>query len=60
MAREQKVTLSKTQRVAVQSIGDIPLFLDGEKVKVGKIAEITFVPKAVYVIVPANLSTNFS
>src|SRR5882724_1575429 len=59
--RENKrVTLSKTQRVAVQSSGDIPLFLDGEKVKVGNIAEITFVPKAVSVIVVANLSTNFS
>ena len=59
--RENKrVTLSKTQRVAVQSSGDIPLFLDGEKVKVGKIAEITFVPKAVNVLVPANLSTKFS
>ena len=59
--RENKrVTLSKTQRVAVQSSGDIPLFLDGEKVKLGKIAEITFVPKAVNVIVPANLSTRFS
>jgi len=59
--RENKrVTLSKTQWVAVQSSGDIPLFLDGEKVKVGKIAEITFVPKAVNVIVPANLSTKFS
>ena len=33
---------------------DIPLFLDGEKIKVGKIAEITFVPGAVTVIVPAN------
>src|SRR5882724_9917060 len=59
--RENKrVTLSKTQRVAVQSSGDIPLFLDGEKVKVGNIAEITFVPKAVSVIVRANLSTKFS
>jgi diacylglycerol kinase family enzyme len=59
--RENKrVTLSKTQRVEVQSSGDIPLFLDGEKVKVGKIAEVTFVPKAVNVIVPANLSTKFS
>jgi diacylglycerol kinase family enzyme len=54
------VTLSKTQRVTVQSSGDIPLFLYGEKVKVGKIAEITSVPKALNVIVPANLSTNFS
>ena len=59
--RENKrVTLSKTQRVTVQSSGDIPLFLDGEKVKVGKTAEIIFMPKAVNVIVPANLSTKFS
>src|SRR5947199_2294672 len=37
--RENKrVILSKTQRVAVQSSGDIPLFLDGEKVRVGNIA----------------------
>jgi diacylglycerol kinase family enzyme len=53
--RENKrVSLSKTQRVAVQSSGDIPLFLDGERVKAGKKAEITFVPGAVSVIVPAN------
>jgi hypothetical protein len=57
---EESVTLTKTRQVTVQSSTDIPLFLDGEKVKVGKIAEITFVPKAVNMIVPANLSTNFS
>ena len=57
---DESVTLTKTRQVTVQSSRDIPLFLDGEKVKVGKIAEITFVPKAVNVIVPANLSTNFS
>ena len=59
--RENKrVTLSKTDRVTVKSSSDIPLFLDGERANVGKNAEITFVPKAVNVIVPANLSTKFS
>jgi len=59
--RENKrVTLSKTDRVTVKSSGDIPLFLDGERANVGKNAEITFVPKAVNMIVPANLSTKFS
>ena len=57
---DESVTLTKTRQMTVQSNGDIPLFLDGEKVKVGKIAEITFVPKAVNVMVPANLSTKFS
>jgi diacylglycerol kinase family enzyme len=38
----------------VQSKKDIPLFLDGERVKMGKEAEITFVPNAVNVIVPEN------
>jgi diacylglycerol kinase family enzyme len=51
---EMLVVLSKTQRVAVQSGRDIPLFVDGERVKVGKKAEIIFVPSAVNVIVPAN------
>ena len=51
--RENKrVTLSKTDRVTVKSSGDIPLFLDGERANVGKNAEITFMPKAVNVIVP--------
>ncbi len=51
---DRSVTLSKTDRVTVKSNRDIPLFLDGEKVRVGKEAEITFVPKAVNVIVPEN------
>jgi diacylglycerol kinase family enzyme len=51
---DRRVTLSKTKRVAIQSSRDIPLFLDGERVKAGKNAEITFVPSAVNVIVPAN------
>ena len=57
---DQSVTLTKTRQVTVQSSSDIPLFLDGEKVRVGKVAEITFIPRAVTVIVPANLSTKFS
>jgi diacylglycerol kinase family enzyme len=48
------VTLTKTRQVTVQSSRDIPLFLDGEKVRAGKSAEIIFVPKAVNVIVPAK------
>lgn len=57
---DQSVTLTKTRQVTIQSSSDIPLFLDGEKVRVGKVAEITFIPRAVTVIVPANLSTKFS
>jgi diacylglycerol kinase family enzyme len=49
---DESVTLTKTHEVTVQSSRDIPLFLDGERVKAGKSAEITFVPKAVNVIVP--------
>ena len=51
---DESVTLTKTRQVTVQSSRDIPLFLDGERVKAGKSAEITFVPRAVSVIVPAN------
>jgi diacylglycerol kinase family enzyme len=57
--RENKtVTLSKTRQVIVQSTRDIPLFLDGEKVKTGKTAEIKFVPSAVNVIVPTKEITS--
>jgi diacylglycerol kinase family enzyme len=51
---DESVALTKTRHVTVQSSGDIPLFLDGERIKAGKNAEITFAPKAVNVIVPAN------
>jgi diacylglycerol kinase family enzyme len=54
---DESVTLTKTRRVTVQSSRDIPLFLDGERVKVGKNAEVNFVPKAVNVIVPESAST---
>ena len=49
----QNIALSRTKRVAVQSNKDIPIFLDGERVKIGNKAEISFMPKAVSVIVPA-------
>ena len=51
---DETVTLTKTRQVTVQSSKDIPLFLDGERVRVGKVAEITFVPRAVTVIVPTG------
>ena len=50
----ESVTLTKTHQVTVQSQKDIPLFLDGERVKVGNEAEISFAPHAVNVIVPKN------
>ena len=51
---DENVTLTKTRHVTVQSSRDLPLFLDGERVNVGKKAEINFAPGAVNVIVPAN------
>jgi diacylglycerol kinase family enzyme len=49
---DKRVTLSKTQRVTVQSAKQIPLFLDGERVSVGEKAEICFVTRTVNVLVP--------
>ena len=49
---DRRVTLSKTQRVTVQSTKQIPLFLDGERVSVGKKAEICFVTRTVNILVP--------
>jgi diacylglycerol kinase family enzyme len=51
---DESVTLTKTCHVTVQSKKDIPMFLDGERVKIGMEAEISFVPQAVNVIVPEN------
>jgi diacylglycerol kinase family enzyme len=48
---DESVTITKTRQVTVQSTRDVPLFLDGERVNVGKKAEISFVAKAVNVIV---------
>jgi diacylglycerol kinase family enzyme len=50
----ESVTLTKTNQVTVRSKKDIPLFLDGERVKVGHEAEISFAPHAINVIVPKN------
>jgi diacylglycerol kinase family enzyme len=51
---DKNVLLTKTRQVAVQSTKDIPARLDGEKVNLGRSAEIEFVSKAVNVIVAAN------
>jgi diacylglycerol kinase family enzyme len=51
---DESVTLTKTHQVIVQSKKEIPLFLDGERVKVGTEAEIGFVPHTVNVIVPKD------
>lgn len=50
---DRNILLTKTKRVAVQSSKDIPAMLDGERVNLGRSAEIDFVPRAVNVIVPA-------
>jgi diacylglycerol kinase family enzyme len=51
---DRNVLLAKTKRVAVQSSKDIPAILDGERVNLGRSAEIDFVSKAVKVLVPAK------
>jgi diacylglycerol kinase family enzyme len=51
---DRNILLTKTKRVAVQSNKDIPAILDGERVNLGKSAEIDFVPRAVNLIVPAK------
>jgi diacylglycerol kinase family enzyme len=50
----ESVTLTRTHQVTVRSKKDIPLFLDGERLKVGNEAQISFAPHAVNVIVPKN------
>ena len=57
---DESVTLTKTRQVTVQLTGDVPLFLDGERVNVGKKAEISFVSDAVNVIVPKPNQGNFA
>jgi diacylglycerol kinase family enzyme len=51
---DRNILLTKTNRVRVQSSKDIPGILDGEKVNLGRSAEINFVSKAVTVLVPAS------
>jgi diacylglycerol kinase family enzyme len=50
----RNILLTKTNRVRVQSSKDMPGILDGEKVNLGRSAEIEFVSKAVTVLVPAS------
>jgi diacylglycerol kinase family enzyme len=53
--REDKnIVLTKTKRVDVQSNQDIPAMLDGERVNLGRSAEIDFISRTVNVIVPAK------
>ena len=49
---DQSVTLRKSRRVLVKSGREIPLFLDGERVKAGNTVEINFIATAVKVMVP--------
>jgi diacylglycerol kinase family enzyme len=51
---DRNILLTKTKRVGVQSSEDLPAILDGERVNLGRSAEIDFVPRAVNVIVPAK------
>jgi diacylglycerol kinase family enzyme len=51
---DRNILLTKTKRVGVQSIRDIPAILDGERENLGRSAEIDFVSKAVNVLVPAK------
>jgi diacylglycerol kinase family enzyme len=55
---DENVVLSKTKRVVLQSGKDIPLFLDGERVKTGNNAEISFVPEAAKIIVSGQRLVN--
>jgi diacylglycerol kinase family enzyme len=50
----RNIVLSKAKQVRVQSSKDIPGILDGEKVNLGKNAEINFVSEVVTVLVPAS------
>jgi diacylglycerol kinase family enzyme len=51
---DRNILLTKTKRVNVQSSKEIPATLDGEKVNLGRSAEINFVSQALTVLVPAK------
>jgi diacylglycerol kinase family enzyme len=51
---DKNILLTKTKRVDVQSSKEIPATLDGEKINLGKSAEINFVSRALTVLVPAK------
>ena len=50
---EPSVTCVKTRKVVVTGHGAIPTILDGEKVRVGRRAEVRFLPVAFRALVPA-------
>ena len=50
----RNILLTKTKRVNVQSSKDIPATLDGERVNLGRSAEIDFISRALTVLVPAK------
>lgn len=52
--QDKNILLTKTKQVVVQSSRDIPAMLDGERVNLGRSAEIDFVSKAISVLVPAK------
>jgi diacylglycerol kinase family enzyme len=51
---DRNILLTKTKRLTVQSSKDMPATLDGESVSLGTRAEISFVSKALTVLVPAG------
>jgi diacylglycerol kinase family enzyme len=51
---DRNILLTKAKRVEVQSSKDIPATLDGERVNLGRSAEIDFVSRALTVLVPAK------
>jgi diacylglycerol kinase family enzyme len=51
---DRNILLTKTKRVNVQSGKDIPAILDGERVNLGRNAEIDFVSRVLTVLVPAK------
>jgi diacylglycerol kinase family enzyme len=51
---DRNILLTKAKRVEVQSSEDIPATLDGERVNLGRSAEIDFVSRALTVLVPAK------
>jgi diacylglycerol kinase family enzyme len=51
---DRNILLTKTKRVTVQSSKDIPATLDGERVNLGRTAEIDFISRALTVLVPAK------
>ena len=51
---DEKVQVTRTRRLAVQSDKEIPATLDGENVNLGTDAEIEFVSRALTVLVPGK------